>query len=109
MSQESSSGKELLMRSCGIFIIAIIIGSTSTYNYAQQKQYQSSHKPTACFIKDYSLVQSNCLKKECKLCRKISYICYLRKYFIVYNVSNGRQIQSTTTPERQVEWKSVRI
>ncbi len=64
MSQEYSSGKEVLMRGCGILITAIFVGSISTYNYAQQKQYQSSYKPTACFIKDYSLVQSNCLKKR---------------------------------------------
>jgi hypothetical protein len=95
-------------------IIWIIIGSTGLSLYISEKHNQSIYKPTVCFVQNYSLVESQCLTEKCSggflsSCTTIDYACDLHTYVIIYNVSDGRQIQLTKREKDGSGSKSVSV
>jgi hypothetical protein len=100
---------------CLILIGSIIIGSIGVLHYIKEKHSQSNCKPTMCFVQNYLLVGSKCPTQQCKPtgiiqpCTTVYYTCDLDTYVVIYNVSDGRQIRSTTTAKDGPGSKSVRI
>jgi hypothetical protein len=113
-SSPTSFGEFLSTPVVGIFIASIVFGSIGTSYYISEKHNQSIYKPIICFIHSYSLVESQCPTQNCSgefipSCTTIYYTCHLDTYVVIYNVSDGRQIQSTSTAKDGPGPKSVRI
>jgi hypothetical protein len=68
-----------------IIIASITIGSIGAKTYASIRHDQFIYKPTMCFVENYTIILGRCRRA-----------CYKELYTIIYNVSNGREIESTT-------------
>jgi hypothetical protein len=85
----------ILVLSILIIITSIIIGSSSCV------KEKHDYKSTICFVTNYTIIEHNCSIQEChsREIRQqqiiVDHICYLQIYFVTYNVSDGRKLQST--------------
>ncbi len=86
-----------------IIIASIIVGSIGAASYVSEKHDESVYKPTMCFVKNYTLVESKCSTQNCQSsgfgqqCTTDYYTCYLVMYTVIYNISDGTEFESTIT------------
>jgi hypothetical protein len=89
-------GHIIFILSVLIIIPSIIFGSIGAWAYVKLKHDQSVYKPTMCFVKNYTITESKCPTESCSWgCTTVYEPCYLEIYIVIYNVSNGRELQST--------------
>jgi hypothetical protein len=118
MSRESCSSKFwtciCIISSC-IIIASIIVGSIGAASYVKEKHDESIYKPTMCFVENYTITDSTCSKQQCnsngfgQTCTNVYYTCPIELYIVMYNVSDGRQIQSDIKTKDGPGPNSVRI
>jgi hypothetical protein len=82
-----------------IIIASIIVGSIGASSYVKEKYDESVYKSTMCFVANYAITTYKCSRQECQAfnqqCTTVYYTCYLEIYTVIYNVSDGRELQST--------------
>jgi hypothetical protein len=84
-----------------VIITSIIVGSIGAAYYVSEKRDESVYKPTMCFVKNYTLIKKTCASQNCEQtefgqeCTTTYYSCDETWYTVVYNVSDGREIQSS--------------
>lgn len=98
-----------------IIIASIVIGSIGAALYVKEKHAESIYKLTMCFVDNYTSVESQCARQVCQSagfntqCTTTYYTCYIDTYTVIYNASDGTQLQSITTAENGPGSNSVRI
>jgi hypothetical protein len=102
MSRESCWNTSWLCILFLLFLImptSIIFGSIGVSSYVTEKHDQSVYKSTICFVTNYTITEQQCLIQTGFVGG--SYTCYLQIYIVSYNVSNGRELQSTIETKYQ--------
>jgi hypothetical protein len=93
----------LLCFSILAIIASIIVGSIGAGYYVPEKHDETVYKPTMCLVTNYTIVVSNCTRQNChqvgfnQQCTTESYTCEWAMYTVVYNTSDGREIELDTT------------
>jgi hypothetical protein len=84
-----------------IIIASIIVGSIGASSYVQEKHDESIYRSTMCFVTNYTITEYTCPTQTCyssgysQQCTTVDSTCYLNIYIVIYNVSDGRELQST--------------
>ncbi len=80
-----------------MWALDVIIG---TAVYVTKKRDESVYKPTRCFVKNYTFFGKICTSRSCadsensQICSKSYYLCNEEFYTAIYNVCNGRTIET---------------
>lgn len=82
----------------GILITSIILGSIGASSYVTDKHGESVYKPTMCLVEKYTIINETCSSSTCYglgSCFTNYYSCNTPLYTVGYNVSDGREVEST--------------
>jgi hypothetical protein len=81
---------------------SLMVGLIGTAFYVTEKHDENVYKPTMCFVKNYTIIQDTCVRQNCQgvgsgeHCSTEYYTCDTALYTVVYNTSDGREIESST-------------
>lgn len=102
-NSDSNSSKHFKVLLCVILCLLFPFTWAGSKYLLNRKHTEPTYKRTMCFVKNAIIVTSNCSIQKCQTgeanthCYTEYYTCYNETYTVIYNTTDGRELESTLT------------